>query len=253
MANAPERNRPTQRARELARKRNLEIRMRHKNSYSDLARVLAQVLALGARNRARDLASDALSKLKERVHGFAMSRRARRDSQPQSGAASLDVTIYLADEAVHETVEIAIEDWLAVAGLDVGERDQPIIGSWFRHLKATAKQAVHSGAGQDAALTAIHAVDARLVLAQDAQITAVLLQNLGPVLASLQPTKDAVIRAGALLIVKVDWQVQVFQLTAAQQAVLDHRPQLASSPHEIAQALQIGRAVSGDEVLPSAE
>jgi len=31
-------------------------------------------------------------------------------------------------------------------------------------------------------------------------------------------TKDAVLRVGALLIVKFDWVVQVFQLTAAQQA-----------------------------------
>jgi hypothetical protein len=65
------------------------------------------------------------------------------------------------------------------------------------------------------------------------------LQNLGPVLASLQPTKDAVLRVGALLIVKVDWVVKVFQLTAAQQALLDHRPQLASSPYEIIAALNL--------------
>ena len=60
-----------------------------------------------------------------------------------------------------------------------------------------------------------------------------MLQNVGPVLEALQPTKDAVVRAGALLIVKVDWTVQVHQLTAAQQAILDHQPKLAASPGEI--------------------
>lgn len=90
-----------------------------------------------------------------------------------------------------------------------------------------------------------HAIESRLVLAQDAEVTAKLLQNLAPVLGALQPTKDAVIRAGALLIVKVDWVVSVFQLTAAQQARLDHRPQLASSPREIVAALSL---VPGDTV-----
>ena len=44
---------------------------------------------------------------------------------------------------------------------------------------------------------------------------------------------------GTLLIVKVDWVVNVFQLTAAQQAKLDHQPQLALSPHEIVAALDL--------------
>jgi hypothetical protein len=39
--------------------------------------------------------------------------------------------------------------------------------------------------------------------------------------------------------VKVDWVVNVFQLTAAQQVLLDHRPQLATSPHEIIACLNL--------------
>ena len=41
-----------------------------------------------------------------------------------------------------------------------------------------------------------------------------MLQNLGPVIEALQPTKDAVLRVGALLIVKVDWTIVVHRLTA---------------------------------------
>jgi len=103
---------------------------------------------------------------------------------------------------------------------------------------------------QEAALTGVHAADSRLVLAQDAEVTARLLQNLGPVIGSLQPTKDAVLRVGALLIVKVDWAVSVFQLTAAQQARLDHHPKLASTPHEIVEALQL---VSKETAIEGAE
>ena len=61
-----------------------------------------------------------------------------------------------------------------------------------------------------------------------------MLQNTGPVLQALQPTRDAVIRVGALLIIKADWAVYVYQLTAAQQAILDHQPHLAAAtPKEI--------------------
>jgi hypothetical protein len=118
------------------------------------------------------------------------------------------------------------------------------MGSWFRPIKAVVKNAISTPAGQEALLTAVHVADSHLVQAQDAYVTATLLQNVGPVLQALQPTKDAVVRAGALLIVKVEWEVQVHQLTAAQQAILDHRPQLAASPREIISALQLTEADS---------
>lgn len=71
-------------------------------------------------------------------------------------------------------------------------------------------------------------------------MTATLMQNLGPVIASLQPTKDAVVRVGTLLIVKADWVVNVHQLTAAQQVLLNHQPQhTATTPSEIITALGI--------------
>ncbi|MFF4508389.1 hypothetical protein [Streptomyces sp. NPDC001401] len=79
-------------------------------------------------------------------------------------------------------------------------------------------------------------------LAQDAAVSATLMQNISPVLASLQPTKNAVIRIGAVLIVKVNWTVSVFQLTAAQQATLDHQPQLATSPQDVLSTLGLAPA-----------
>jgi hypothetical protein len=46
--------------------------------------------------------------------------------------------------------------------------------------------------------------------------------------------------------------VSVFQLTAAQQALLDHRPQLASSPREIIAALNL-TSTSTNDGPPSAQ
>jgi hypothetical protein len=161
------------------------------------------------------------------------------------------ISIYLADESIHAQVEDAVEAWLASAGLAVEERDPPVLGSWFRRLRAGLKRAVDSGLAEDVALTD-QATDTRLSVYQDAQVTALLLQNLGPVITSLQPTKDAVIGAGALLIVKVDWQVRVFQLTAAQQAKLNQQPHLAWSPREIVAALRLTSS-EAQEGLPVIE
>lgn len=164
---------------------------------------------------------------------------AARPSGTRTGAATIPVTIYLADEHIHAEVERAVERLLATAGLRIQDRETPVLGSWFRRMVAGAQQGLRSPAGREATLTVGHALDSRLILAQDADVTARLMQNLPPVLGALQPTKDAMLRVGALLIVKMDWTVNVFQLTAAQQALLDHHPQLATSPNEIAAVLNL--------------
>jgi len=170
---------------------------------------------------------------------------------PTPVTVAIPVSIYITAGDTHDQVQTAVEEWLASAGIAIEERQQPVIGSWFRRMRATAKIALASEAAQELTLTAIHAADARVVLSQDATITATLLANLGPVIASLQPTKDAAIRVGALLIVKVDWVVQVIQLTAAQQALLDHRPQLTSDPREMVAALQLSKQKQAAERITS--
>jgi hypothetical protein len=162
--------------------------------------------------------------------------RDSEDTEP-ADSSSLSVTIYLSDEGIHGQVEAAVGELLAVAGLRIEHRDDPVLGSWFRRLRAGVGQGLRSPGARKGALAAAHVVDTRIRLAQDAAVTATLLQNLGPVIASLQPTKDAVIRVGAVLIVKVDWSVAVYQLTAAQQFLLDTQPELAMAPGKIASAL----------------
>jgi hypothetical protein len=152
---------------------------------------------------------------------------------------TLPITIYLSDEAAHEQVEAAVEDLIVAAGGRIEHRDDPVLGSWFRRMRAKVGRLLSSPLGHEITNLAAHAAEAHLVHAQDATVTATMLQNLGPVLLALQPTKEAVIRAGALLIVKMDSTLVVHQLTATQQLQLDHQPQLAQSPHDILSALQL--------------
>jgi hypothetical protein len=97
-------------------------------------------------------------------------------------------------------------------------------------LRDALRGSVRSPA-REAVLVAAHAADTRWVLAQDAAVTAELLANLGPVIQALQPTKDAVVRTGALLIVKTAWVLSVYQLSSADQFALDHEPHLLHLTH----------------------
>jgi hypothetical protein len=63
------------------------------------------------------------------------------DAANQPTTVALPISIYLAEEDIHTQVEAAVEEWLAKANISIDEREQPIIGSWFRRMRATAKAA----------------------------------------------------------------------------------------------------------------
>jgi hypothetical protein len=142
------------------------------------------------------------------------------------------VTIFLSDEPAHERVEAAIEEWLSSSGIEIVHRDDPILGSWFNRQQARA-------VAHEVAVTAVHGAEARLVLAQDAANTAALGQSVAPIIWSLQTTQEAVVRIGAILIVKFNGAIAVHQLTVEQQHRLNHQPQLARLPGEILSKLEL--------------
>jgi hypothetical protein len=163
-----------------------------------------------------------------------------QELQTPAGAdvRSFPVTVFLSDAAIHEQVERAVDQLVESAGLVIASRQPPVTGSWFRRMRAVLR----SPAGEEVLATTAHVADSRFVLRPDAEVTAMLLANLGPVITALQPTKDAAVRVGALLIVKVDWTVVVHQLTPRQQLVLDHSPGLETVPHQILHALGLPQA-----------
>jgi hypothetical protein len=156
----------------------------------------------------------------------------------QSEATEIPVTIYLSNEAAHDQVEAAVEQMLHAAGLEVAHRSDPIIGSWFRNLKARLRNFARTPLGQDAAVLGLHAAKNALVHTQEAEITSKLMENVGPVIESLSNTNEAVIRVGALLIVKTDGAVAVQQLTPSQQQFLYYKPQLLKAPRDILAVLE---------------
>jgi malonyl CoA-acyl carrier protein transacylase len=130
-----------------------------------------------------------------------------------------------------------IEAWLSAAGVEVVRRDEPKSGSWSRTLWVRVRRAVRGPAAQQVAATLAHAAELKTVTVTDAQVTATLMQSVAQVLVALQNNKDAAIRVGAILVVKVDWVPSVTQLSAAQQFKLDHHLELLNAPAQLLQWL----------------
>jgi hypothetical protein len=159
----------------------------------------------------------------------------------------MPIIIYLSDGDGHERVEEAVETLLRTAGWRIVHRDDPVAGSWF--CRMWAKLGLTAGS---AAAMAGHRVESELVRRPNADVTAMMLQYVGPVITALQPTKNAVIWAGAVLIMKVNGVVSVRELTMDQQAWLNRRPTLVTAPEDLAGALGLegNRSPNG---LPPAE
>ncbi len=150
---------------------------------------------------------------------------------------TISISVYLSDAATASGVETEIENLLATAGLVAFDPEPPVIESWFRRQKARAAKAASTPAGKELIATAAHAVEAKTVQAWDAEVTSKMLANLGPVLTAIEPNNEVVLRIGAILIVKIDGSLGVYQLNASQQFALDHAPQLAKDAHEILRVL----------------
>jgi hypothetical protein len=162
-------------------------------------------------------------------------------SRPAAARDTLPVSIYLAAAEIHYPVQAATTRVLAAAGLRVHSAydhsaDDPVPGSWFRRLRAAVDSTPYAPAARGGTPADIRD---HLLLAQDAAITSALLRNADAVITALEPTPDAIVHLGAVLIVKADGKSMVAALTAAQQARLDRDPDLATSPRLIASALGV--------------
>lgn len=155
---------------------------------------------------------------------------------------SLPVTIYLRDGTGHELVERAVEDLVGAAGFGTIERDDPVIASWFRRMRAKLGGTVRTPAGQAVIEAGVHRADLEFIQRPDAEVAALLLANVTPLLAALQPMGDTVIYLGVMLVVKAGGVTLVYKLTPHQQLVLNNAPYLLKAPDKILQALGLATA-----------
>ena len=156
------------------------------------------------------------------------------------------VTIYLSEDDGHEQVQTAVEDLLRTAGWQIVHHDDPVAGSWFRRMWAQFGLVAGS-----MATIAGHRVESEQVRWPDADMTATMLRHVGPVITALQPTRNAVIWAGAVLIMKVNGVVSVRELTIDQRAWLTRQPALVTAPEDLAAALRLDGNRSPNSLPPA--
>lgn len=186
---------------------------------------------------------DVLSDLSALIDVLTELANAGGPAPPEAGAGgsrspvSLPITIYLRDESGHEQVEQAVEDLLGLAGFSITEWHDPVLGSWFRRMRATLAGAARSQAGRAVLEAGALRADLELVQRPDAEVAALWMANIAPLLASLQNTESAVIYLGVVLIVKSGGKTVVYKLTTRQQLVLNNSPHLLAAPDTILRTL----------------
>jgi len=70
-----------------------------------------------------------------------------RASSQRSEAPFILITIYLSEERGHEHVRHDVENMAAESGLRIDSHDDPVIGSWFRRIRAVALPRRRKGPG----------------------------------------------------------------------------------------------------------
>jgi hypothetical protein len=190
-----------------------------------------------AQTLARPAPGEVLDELTALIDMFTELESAGEPRPPRAAARALPVSIYLGDDTSHEQVESALDELARSAGLIIIDREDPVLGSWFRRMRAKLAGAAQSQAGQEALADVAYRAELELVMRPEAEVTALLMANLAPLITSLHDTKDAVIRIGAVLIVKYDWMLYVYRLTTRQQLVLNHSPHLLVAPDKVLAAL----------------
>ena len=150
---------------------------------------------------------------------------------PPDKISDFTVSIYLSDKKIHQQVQAAVEEVLKRVRLSIYHREIPLAGSWFRRMYARLPEdATDPSPSRQGGTPPYQAM---------ADQEATLMANLGPLIASLASTRDAVVRLGPVLIVKVNGLLSVNQLTPAQQELLYQRPDLTAAPDEILIALKL--------------
>ncbi|MEU1723861.1 hypothetical protein [Nonomuraea sp. NPDC005692] len=147
------------------------------------------------------------------------------------------VTIYLSDEANHEAVESAIQEWLEAQGLEIVYSGEPVIGSFWRPLLARMKKEgeehLEDGVSIVGRAAGLYGLDTR-----QADVNQKEAEAFAKVMEALAGIESAVIHHGTLLVVKHAGTVVRRELSQLEVEALRRRPVLTARPDTILSELQ---------------
>jgi FxsC-like protein len=147
----------------------------------------------------------------------------------------LPIRIYLADTDARFAVERALKEVAEAFGVDYVTEFPGTIGSWRREILARKKK----GAGRSEQLAKLpQAVDAQLLLGNQAQFDSSQAISVSTLIAALGQTSQAIIQIGPVFLVKVDKTVLVRELTQQELAFFRRNPALFVDPVNAMRYLQ---------------
>ncbi len=153
-------------------------------------------------------------------------------------AAEFGVQIYLGSaDGAAETDESVLR-LLHELGAELGERPPPIVGSWFRGFRAKAKKTVTSDQFLDLAARVERALELKAIDAPQAQVDAAEAGAAADLIRSLEGQQNALVQIGSLLLVKVDGNLVVRNLTQRELAFIQRNPGSAANAKDILERLQ---------------
>ncbi|MFC4533933.1 SPFH domain-containing protein [Sphaerisporangium dianthi] len=181
--------------------------------------------------------------------GAALARelRAVRDARAQDEPSEQVIAIYLGEEEPAAAVLTAVEELVEAAGWSISEWSQEILGSWFKLLRAKAKDVAASDLAHDIAGDLRRAAELRALHVTQAQVDDTQASAAARLIQALEHTPRAALVVGSLLVVKVDDSLTVRTLSHRHLAHLERNPHLIADPASILLAL---RDVAADGERP---
>lgn len=167
----------------------------------------------------------------------------------------LPVTVFTDTHRAGDVTQVsrALRSFLASLGFDFFFEGPDEWGSWFRRSYARSKEALTSQGVKDTLTRAERALEIQTLHIPQAQIDAMQADAAARLIAALDPTPNALVQIGSVLLLKVDGTPIVRNLTQIELSYLEHNKHLYKSPKD---ALEELARVSGDATrfaLPSDE
>lgn len=161
------------------------------------------------------------------------------------------IAIYLGDDGARTEVQEAVVELTEAAGWAIAEWSEEIQGSWFKLLKAKAKDVAASDLAHEVAADLRRAAELRTLHVTQAQVDDTQATAASRLIQSLENTQRAVLLVGSILVVKVDGAVTVRTLSHRHLDHLERHPHLIADPTKILLALPDDTA--GPDGRPSLE
>jgi hypothetical protein len=163
---------------------------------------------------------------------------------------SIPVAIYLENDKDRNATRKALRGLLEAFDIEVAEAWPQIRGSWFRSFRARTRRRMTSPEFRAHLAKLERALELQVVHKAQAEVDAAQGRAVAELITSLTSTPNAMIQAGSLLVIKIDGEIIVRNLTQAELLHLERNPALLRAPTAALHELQSLNAPAAELAKP---